>query len=530
MLRKNFFCWSEFMAVAAVRQPLLDEYKVGGLGSDIVGAPEVTVVSDGGALSDGEPDVKETLPLDDMDAPVRTVHKERNSRCKFWTKKAVSLVVAGGMIALRATKISTLFNAIGSLGAGAAIQTAIQSGCKGLKSARVRQVCLTLLGQGALFAISQGYQNTESTDWKVYLTNFIIAQLGANLAIAAKWLYEKRGAIRVESRPPPTLKGQKLQYKQVLSHNKSHVLKVLAAGGFTVGYFYATDPLIKGLLSLGASFFPSQVVGERLIDKLDAPGWFRLKTVVITVAHALEPLAFIPWANPTSEERIKQLVFTGIGLGIINGVDDQSKIPRFERVAIDDMEEFQKLPPPERPESRRCDIPTWKYVAYCSFKLAAPIMALGVLGFAIWQEADDLKDKGNDARIGLAAMTGGFLVVYPIFRKLDKDWDPKTSSAFKNSMMVSLWGSNRVLGMPLTVLFFAGANSLKLDGDSISAPQSPYHVAVEVTALFAYGALFGRELAIMESDRRGSPQLKSPKIFYINSVTSTYLYIWPNKK
>ncbi len=493
------------MAVAAAGQrealqPLMDEFKV----------------------SVGPSDNKESLTFDDLDAPP-AVPTVSSWSWKNWRGRIVSVAVGIGAIALRASQISRVANAVASFGAGAAIQSAIQSGFKGATSARIRQVGLTLLGQAALFAFSQGFQNTTETTWRTYLTHAIIAQLGANLAIAARWLYQKRGALRVETHAPENVGGETLKYTQLLSHNKSHVAKVVVAAVCTAGYFYVDDPLIKGGLSFVASFFPSQVLGERTVDALDAPRFLKRKTALITLAYVLQPLGFVPWANPSTEERIKQLVFVGIGLGFTNGVADQSKIPRFQRIPIEDLEELQRLKPPEKPKKKGCTLLTFRYLAYRTFTLAAPLMALGVLGFGIWQEAADLKT--TDQRVALGAMVGGFLVTYPVFRKLDSGWDPQKASRLKNSMMVSLWGSSRVLGFPLVMVYFAGTNSLKLDGDAVKAPQSPYHLAVLISSLFSYGALFGRELGIMESDRIGSPQLKAPELFYINAVTTTYLSI-----
>lgn len=491
------------MAVAAAGQrealqPLMDDYKV------------------------NVADTKESFQFDNLDAPppVPTVS---SWSWKRWRGRIISVVVGVGAIALRASQISRVANALGSFGAGAAIQSAIQSGFKGATSARIRQVGLTLLGQGALFAFSQGFQNTTETTWKTYLVHAIIAQLGANLAIAARWLYQKRGALRVESHAPESVGGETLKYTQLLSHNKSHIAKVVVAAVCAAGYFYVEDPLIKGGLSFVASFFPSQVLGERTIDALDAPRFLKRKTALITLAYVLQPLGFIPWANPSTEERIKQLVFVGIGLGFVNGVADQSKIPRFQRIPIEDLEELQRLKPPEKPAKKGCTCPTLRYLAYRTFTLAAPLMALGVLGFGIWQEVDDLKT--TDQRAALGAMVGGFLVTYPAFRKLDSGWDPQKATRLKNSMMVSLWSSSRVLGFPLVMVYFAGINSLKMDGDALSTPQSPYHLAVLISSLFSYGAMFGKELAVMESDRIGSPQLKAPELFYINSVTTTYFSI-----
>ena len=127
-------------------------------------------------------------------------------------------------------------NAVGSLGAGAALQSAIQSGFKGATSARIRQVALTLLGQGALFAFTQAFQNTTETTWRTYLTHAIISQLGANLAVAARWLYQKRGALRVESHAPDTVGGETIKYTQFLSHNKSHTAKLVVSAVCAAGY------------------------------------------------------------------------------------------------------------------------------------------------------------------------------------------------------------------------------------------------------------------------------------------------------
>jgi hypothetical protein len=458
----------------------------------------------------------------DFDSLASPPEEQVESSCtwKRWGGRVISVAAGIGAVALRAFQISRVANVIGSLGAGAAIQSAIQSGYKGMTAARIRQVSLTLLGQATLFAFSQGFANTEDVTWKTYLTHAIIAQLGANIAIAARWLYEKRGALRVITQTPQEIQGNTLQYTQCLSHNKSHVLKVLVAGGCGVGYFIVSDPLLKGVLSLVSTFFPSQVFAERFIDLLDHPRLFKWKTVFITTSYALEPLAFIPWADPTSTERIKQLAFVGIGLGLINGIADQSKIPRFERIPIESLEEFQKLKPPSRPEKLGRTCPSFKYLAYRTFQFAAPLMALGVLGFGIWQEA---ALTTNDQRVALGSMIGGFVVTYPVFRQLDSGWDPRKASRLKNSIMVSLWGSSRVLGFPLVVVYFAGTNSLKLDGDALSTSQSPFHFTVLTTSLFSYGALFGRELGIMASDRIGSPQLRAPELLYINAATTAYL-------
>ncbi len=454
---------------------------------------------------------------------------------RSWGKRVVAVGGAIGSIAIRAADYSRWTNVLGSFGAGFSIQGLIELGAKDDRLARIRQVCLTVFGQVSLFALSQAFANTDDEAWKMYLTHAIIAQFGANVEIAAKWLYQQ-GAIRIETSSSERLL-QRATEAPCISHNLSHVMKALAAGGAGVGSLVLSDPIFKGLSSFISSFYISQIVGERLIDWIDkrierndvdqgpslslaAGTRYRLiKTILITIGYIAQPLSLTPWTTPDTSQRLKQLVFVGLTLGFFDGIRDRGEIKRVERLGLENLPELEKLSAPER-TPHRSDL--YRHLAYRIGHYAVPVLSVGgLIGFTVWQEGFELNRP--ESRIELGTMLAGFLGTYSVGKWADETWNSDQAPSFKRTVMERIWYSFRLLGMNPLFVYYAGTNSLRMDSNATDGLKNPYYAATVIAAWAAYGASMARELVVTSSNRLGTAQLKFPRMLFINAATTTAL-------
>jgi hypothetical protein len=450
-----------------------------------------------------------------------------------WGKRCVCALGAGASIGLRALNLSRSTNVLGSFGAGFFAQSTLQVGFKGETLARIRQCSSTVFGQMTLFALSQAFVNVTNPVWHVALPHAIIAQFGVNVAIAGCWLYQQ-GGVRVEGHRQ--VGRETLNHSQCINHNVSHGIKFIAAAAATVGAFTLSDPILRGLSSFTSSFFLSQIAGERVIDyigeKVQASSsaadisnemagtkYRYFQTALTTLSFIAQPISFIPWIKPDAVQRIKQLIIVGSSLGFFNGVADRSQKRRLKAHPIEDLEEFEKLKPPEKPTSKNCNAPTLKYLAYQVWRVSVPVISIcGMLGFTLWQQLAPGELNSIDSRIALGGMLGGFLAAYPLAKWVDSTWSTKNRNWLTDKMIVALWISPRVLGINPLYIFYMGTNALPLASSEIDQLQNPYYIATAVAAYVAYGAAMGRELAITSSDRFGNAQMKYPGMVMIDST------------
>jgi hypothetical protein len=440
------------------------------------------------------------------------------SRWTAWRGRILSVAGAGASIAVRALNVSHGLNAVASFGAGFFAQSTIESGQKGERLARIRQVSWTLLGQVTLFGLSQWYDNTTSMTAKTVATHAIIAMLGANIHSIGRWLLQQ-GAIRTESSPTHSDQNNETMITpSPIRYNSTHALKTAVSVASGVSYFFITDPILKGLSSFFASFFGSQVVGERTVDFLDkkiaekdgpeGTRWRVAKTVLTTLGYVAKPLSFIPWNNPTTPQRLGQLFGVGFGLGFFDGIFDRSQIRRLERIPVKELEEFNQLTPT-------------KSLAERIFKYAVPLISVaGMVGFTIWQEKFVLNSE--DSKSALGAMLGGFLASYGVSKVVDYIWKRDERDWKRDRAMVALWASSRILGINPLFIYYAGTNALRMQGSAIDA-QSSSHKVMNFLSWIAYGAAMGRELMITSADRVGNLLMKCPQLFLINGCITAKL-------
>lgn len=531
MLRKIFFL--EYVHMEAVRRDLSARLSYDASAFDLRVSDDELGEGLAGEVQSGEgsDSESEAVGFRRMESPPADPEK---SACSQWRGRLLSTVLFAGSVAMRATGYNRWTNAIGSFGSGFFSAYAVSSGVEGVTEARIRQVCLTTFGQATFFALTQVFLNTSFLGLQAFLVQALIGQFGLNVAIGAKWLYQ-RGAVRVESNPPEGSKRKNPEHVECVGHKVACVAKILAASGCTAAYFLSSDRIVQGVASFGSTLFISQVFGEISVDGLDhqiekndsAEGTrYRIaKTVLLTLGHIVQPLIFIPWQNPGTAGRVKTLVWSGIALGFLDGASDRSERRRIQKIRDEDLEEFHKLKPPEKPKNKGCSRALFRYCAYRVFRYAVPLLSVcGMIGFTIWQVGWKLKTR--DSKIALGMTLAGSLSSYYLSRKLDHAWDPNKRHWLIDKLMYALWASPRVLGINPLFIYYAVTNALEMDGHTIGATgESPYHVAAVILAWIAYGISMGRELYITESERVGNPQLKRPSLLYINGAITLYLYL-----
>ncbi|MBX7067036.1 MAG: hypothetical protein K1X28_07385 [Parachlamydiales bacterium] len=456
-----------------------------------------------------------------------------SSSCVPWGKRTVAVAAIAGSIVLRVANLYLATNAVASFGVGYAALYAVTCTLAPEAMARVRQVALPIIGQTSMFAFSQAWANDPQRGDQIAFDNTITACLGANMQIAMGWLLQQ-GAIRSESQPSATVRGDKL-HRPVMNYHAVHALKLLVSAGFGTFAFLTTDPILRGVSSFLGTFFISQIIGERLIDKIDNEIEKRdaggqgtrvrvAKTALLTLAYLAQIVSFVPWYNPSSAQRLTQMAYVGISLGFFDGVLDRSEMRRIERIPIDNLQELEKLTPPDRPDGSSCDRDWLKYQAYRIWKYSVPLIAMaGIAGFTLWQEIAVL--PGVDPKVTLGAMLGGYLLGTGGCHWIDHSWDPRKRHAIKDSLMATVWFSPRILGIDPLFIYYAMTNAVKMDGAAIAAQGSPYHLAGIILGWLAYGIRMGHESFIGASDRIGSPQRKFPKMAVINGTNTTKLYI-----
>lgn len=472
----------------------------------------------------------------DRELHVAASEEKDSIRCK-WGKRAVSVVGFAGSLTLSAMNLYLWTNALGSFGAGFFTMCAVSIVSDPHSLTRVRQVALTAFGAYAGFAASQVYANVESRPLQIGVDNTLVGMLGANIQIILAWLIEQRGS-RNESQSVVGQYGEKLSRYQLVGYNSSHVLKVCAAIGFGTGYFFLSDPIFRGISSFFASFFASQVVGERTIDLIDKKidksdpqegSSFRVgKIALLSLAYIGKIFCFVPWNNPDTTGRIRQLFGFGFALGFFDGFSTRSIVRRFEQIPVRDLEEFNELKAPQKPAGKLCENKNvsqkMSYLAHKVWTFAVPtICALSLIGFTIWQEGWNL--ESSDAKITMGALLGGFGIGLPLFKWIDERWSQEKRSPAKDEGMLSLWSSFRILGIDPLYLYFAVTNSLKMDSNAVGSAKSPYHVAAILAGWGAYTLKMAHEFTLTSSDRVGSPQVKLPQLALINALATLRFYL-----
>lgn len=479
---------------------------------------------------DGKKSPSQSPLLGDFDNLQPPAEESQPSACVPWGKRSVGLMLLSGSVALRVFNLYLATNAVASFGVGYAALYTVTCTLMPETLARVRQVVLPMIGQTSIFALSQAWANDPKRSDQIIYDNAITACLGANMQLAMGWLFQQ-GAIRSESQMAGAQRGNTL-HRPFFNYHLVHGVKLLSATGLGVYAFLNSDPVLRGIASFFATFFISQVVGERVIDKIDQEIEKRdasgqgtrvrtIKTALLTFSYMAQIVSFVPWYNPSSAQRLAQMVYVGITLGLFDGISDRSEMRRVERVPIENLQELQTLIQPERAEDGRCG---WKHCAYRIWKYSVPLIAMaGIIGFTLWQEIAVL--PGVDPKVALGAMLGGYLVGTGGCHAIDSSWDPKKRHWAKDSLMTSVWFSPRILGIDPLFIYYAMTNALKMDGAAVESQQSPFHTAAIIIGWIAYGMRMGHEVFIGASDRIGSPQRKFPKMAVINGTITTEIYI-----
>lgn len=446
--------------------------------------------------------------------------------CSRWRGRIFSTILFGASVAVRATNYARWTNVIGSFGSGFFSGYGISSGVEGVTEARIRQVCLTIFGQATFFALTQVFLNTGPLGLQASLVQALLGQFGLNMGICAKWLIQ-RGAVRNESEPTEESIRENSEKVEYVGQNVAHAAKIVAIGGCVASYCLSSDPIVRGLASFGGALLGSQVVGERCVNWLDRKieknaSYRPIKTALLTLGHVVQPLIFIPWQAPGTALRVRTLVGFGAALGFFDGASVRSQMRRIQRIRDEDLVEFRKLEAPGKPNNKRC---SFRCCAYRIFRYAPPLLsALGMIGFTIWQTGWKL--KGLDSKLALGMTLVGFLSSYALSRKIDNAWNPNERNRCRDRLMYALWASFRILGVAPLFIYYAGTNAVEMDGKAIDAKsQSPYHVAMVIFSWIAYGFSWGREQAILESDRVGTLLSKFPSLLCINAVTMGALYL-----
>lgn len=454
------------------------------------------------------------------------------SCCVSWGKRTVAVAVFAGSVVINIANLYLATNALASFSAGFSAAYAITCSLAPDKVARVRQVVLPVIGQTAMFALSQAWANDPSREDRNAFDNTIIACLGANLQFALGWLFQE-GAVRYESQAAnPQINGNKL-HSRVFSYKLAHSFKILSSVAFGIGASLTTDPILRGISSFLSSFFVSQVAGEKLIDRIDHKiendvlnngTKFRVaKTALLTFAYLAQIACFVPWYNPTPIGRIVQMVYVGSSLGFFDGISDRSQMRRVEKIPVADLHELEKLPPPEKPQEP-CGWSSLKYQMYRIWKVSIPLIAVaGILGFTLWQEIDVLPDI--DSRVTLGSMLFGFLLGTGGSHLIDHSWDPIRRDRMKDWLMSTVWFSPRILGIDPLFVYYVMTNSIKMDGTAVAAQKSPYYLAAIILGWMAYGLKMGHEGFIAGSERIGNLQLKFQRMAAINGLITFKLYV-----
>lgn len=470
----------------------------------------------------------------DSDSVTPPPAHQGESRLSRWGWRILCGAATAGSIALGAVRHSRWTNAIGSFSAGFFALLGIQSGYKDHQLHRFRQIFLTNGGQTLMYALAQVVHNVGDDETKDIVHQVMIAQLGANIAVAAVKRLWDQGSVKIESRAAAEQTGQKLTKVQFMNHNRTHMLKGGVAIGLGTAHFFIDDPVFKGLSSFFSTFYGSQVGGERLIDWIDsqiekrdsATGtrFRKFKTALTTTSYVAQPLSLIPWnAAPGTVDRMNELFLVGLSAGFFSGASEHAEMRRIEQIPIEDLEEFTKLKAPGNPDPRAPKMERYKHVAYRVWVYAVPVVSItGLTGFAIWQEAASLTT--TDSKIAMGSIWVGFVGSYAFCKWIDANWDRKKRHPIKDNAMMALWASPRILGINPILIFYAGTNVVPLDGSEI-AEQSPYHRGVIFASWLAYSAAWAREEYIESSEYIGNMDVKFPQQLVVNGAMTTYLSI-----
>ncbi len=465
--------------------------------------------------------------FDDLEPPPEEGGK---TLCSKWRGRVVSLGGLAVSATVRSFNFHRVTNVLSSVGMGTSLQSLISTSFDRKNLPRVRQVCLTVFGQLVLFYLSQGFANVPVSAWKIFFTDAIISQLGANVEIMARWFHQ-HGLVRNESHLPGAKTENPTRIRTV-PQPIAHALKLAAFGGGIAVSVLAKDRLIKGVASFVASFYMGQIVGETAahliddqIEKHDIESsslteggtkyrWW--KSVFITLANLGVVLSFVPWrSNPDTAGRLRELVFAAAAAGLCMGFTDETEKRRLEKKSMQTLEEFKELAPPD-PEH----FPLRNRV-YKIWKVAVP--AIATVGMLLFTVAQVIVLKNSEARIALASNAIGFLGTYWSCKGIDRKWSKNPNDPLYSKLMANIWCATRILGIPAIMWYLSGTNILIMDNQAIQSEQSPFRIWGIIGSWLCYGIAMGREVYILASDRIGNPQLKFPVMLFSNAAIVTKL-------
>ncbi len=449
---------------------------------------------------------------------------------KRWRVCAFSAVGAGGSLALRLFNYAKWTNALGSLGFGFFTQGAVSAAVKGdpltsrVRRVVFRQICLTLLGQGTLFAFGQSFGNIKEKQVRKEFVDAIIGLLGANLWMVGEWLWQE-GAVRMDSHVHAKAPGERFEQRHCSNQTMRDILKlgVAAACGTAYAAFRkkGVDPVVQGLSFCFAFYFFLQVTGRRAIhfvnrqiEKYEANPEVRTKREwlaigLITGAFVGTAISFVR----VFEAAGKRLLFGGIIFGTCQGVLLGGMMDRLKRIPVKLLEEFHKVEALQVPgQQERRALLVSRIV-----KIASPILTiLGLTGFVVWQVKYELENL-ND-RLAMGALLAGFALTN-FCHVVDWAWKPNVRHYYRDQLMTFFFALPSFLGINPFFIYLAGTNALKMNAQAIEKEgKNLFHLTVIFVAWFCYGISWARELYITSSDRVGNLLIKYPMMGIANGL------------
>lgn len=430
-----------------------------------------------------------------------------------WKGKTIAILMTSALIGGRACNHSLWTDAICDFGIGFGLQMGVDQ-IVGDRYQVAHKIALTTLGQLPMFLLTLMYDNVKGS-WKTIASSSIVGMLGAHIAMYANQFFKKHCIIRVES--SYLLVQNEIKFTDIfLRENISTGIKALIASLCGWRYFLEEDPLMKGILSFGACFYGSEIIGEKLLSWLDKkiaetqdfPVGITsavksksrmIKTGLNTIGFFAVPLSFIPFSNEAhSSQRISQLFAIGIVSGFFDGIMHRSLENRLQNIPLCRLEELQINSP-------------IRNRAYVLWEVVFPILTISALvSFAVWLEGWVIDVPINQAAIAL--MISSFMITFISAEKMDRSWslesrmrvsNPTITTFIKDKVFTSFLIDPRFLGMNPAYIFFVGTNALSMNDAAIKTDRFAYQMIALVSWTF-FGIAMGVELQRTKTRRRGT--------------------------
>ncbi|HSX11211.1 MAG TPA: hypothetical protein VLF94_05815 [Chlamydiales bacterium] len=433
---------------------------------------------------------------------------------------AATMLAASAIVRLQ--DYGRVVNSLSTVGAGIGLQSLVNLCTENGYASRVQQFSQSVAGGNTLYLVSQLAINNIIAKGPGIVVGGCM--LGANAALWAKQLIDKRFGLQVDDAPSNALenKGPKLQCFTFSLRSKVHCpLKWVTAAACALACIrYKDSPDYRGLAAWGASYFAFEPVGQfgvKVADLGAQRGWRIFKTCINTFSYVAVPCLLFPWDKQGTTRAFVQLSVVGAFMGLFGGFLYRTQENELRKTDIDLISALKSRPPVEN-------------LAFKVWRISWPVLIFAsTTAFTISQWASG---KVED-RLAMGTMYAGYLYTFAKALAINRYWN--LDSRCKKQHL-TLWDRfvdgrvvsqiiPRMVGINPVHLSYALTNSIPMQsGQSLDFP----HQILYCFAWFCLGKGMASEFVQTMGDNQGTA-VRSTTMLFISAMMAQYFYMNPQE-